>query len=45
MQEAYAMTENFAYSPLTRLGQPRLGSVGKACPLRCANSVMTVKFW
>lgn len=32
MQEAYAMTENFAYSHLTRPGKPRLGSVGKACP-------------
>lgn len=31
MQEAYAMTENFAYSHLTRPGKPRLGSVGKAC--------------
>lgn len=32
MQEAYAMTENFAYSHLTRPGKPRLGSVGKASP-------------
>lgn len=33
MQEAYAMTENFVYSHLTRPGKPRLGSVGKASPL------------
>lgn len=33
MQECYAMTENFAYSHLTRVGKVRTGSVGQACPL------------
>ncbi|XID75487.1 AMP-binding protein [Alkanindiges sp. WGS2144] len=32
LQDAYGMTENFAYSHLSRLGQVRTGSVGHACP-------------
>ena len=33
MQECYAMTENFAYSHLTRVGKVKIGSVGQPCPL------------